>query len=148
VVYSAWFWSERVESGRSAGRTLGPERYVEIHYEDLVRSTETAVREICRFSSIEFDPAMLTYAERAEGVIGSAPYPASHRRLLLPPTAGLRDWRSQMSSVERRLFEALAGRSLVKFGYQVEASPWRRLGLASRLARARQALPAFDWRML
>lgn len=109
---------------------------------------EETVREICRFASIDFDPAMLTYPERAEEVIGSAPYPASHRRLVLPPTAGLRDWRSQMSPVERRLFEALAGRSLVKFGYPVAPGPWRRLGLASLLARARQRLPAFDWRTL
>jgi hypothetical protein len=146
IVYSAWFWSERVESGRAAGRALGPERYLEVHYEDVVRDTEGAVREICRFASIDFEPAMLGYAERADEVIGSAPYPASHQRLLLPPTAGLREWRSQMSPVERRLFEALAGRSLVRFGYPVEASPWRPLGLATLLARARQGLPAFDWR--
>ena len=91
---------------------------------------------------------MWAYAERAVAVISSAPYPAGHRHFSLPPTAVLRDWRSQMSPVERRLFEALAGRSLVEFGYPVEASPWRRLGLASLLARARQGLPAFDWSML
>lgn len=32
VVFTARFWSERVEAGRSLGRTLGPDRYREIHY--------------------------------------------------------------------------------------------------------------------
>ena len=36
--------------------------YMEVRYEDLIADTEAALRRICEFAELEFDPAMLTLA--------------------------------------------------------------------------------------
>jgi hypothetical protein len=64
----------------------------------------------------------LRYHERAHDVIRATRFPDAHQRLLLPPTAGLRDWRTQMSPDEVRRFEVIAGALLDELGYP-RASP-------------------------
>ena len=41
--------------------------YMEVHFEDLVADTEGALRRVCDFIELDFDPVMLDYHERAEG---------------------------------------------------------------------------------
>jgi hypothetical protein len=67
---------------------------------------------------MQFDPRMLQYHQRASEIIGSTQHPESHNRIYLPPTTGLRDWRSQMSSSDVELFDVLAGDLLADLGYE------------------------------
>ena len=59
-------WKRAVEQGRRDGSSLGPDRYREIKYEDLVHDPEGALRDLCAFVELPFDPRMLRYFERAE----------------------------------------------------------------------------------
>ena len=112
---AARLWREHVERGRADGRALGPERYAEVRYEDLLDGPEDALRRLCAFVDVPFDDAMLRYYERIpEMVIGSG----QHRKLSQPPTKGLRDWRTVMSRTDVAVFESIAGRSLDAFGYE------------------------------
>ncbi|MGH2967791.1 MAG: hypothetical protein ACRDK0_01825, partial [Solirubrobacteraceae bacterium] len=52
-----------------------------------------------------------------EGRTRSAPGLSTKRRWL-PPTAGLRDWRTQMSGPDVDRFEAAAGELLDELGYE------------------------------
>ncbi|MGH2543441.1 MAG: sulfotransferase family protein, partial [Ardenticatenaceae bacterium] len=115
---SALYWRERVEIGRRAGRRLDAERYREVHYEDLVEEPEATLRELCSFLGLSFDSAMLHYPERAPQLIAPAEYPHRHRGVALPPTKGLRDWRSQMNREDLARFEAVAGGLLTRLGYE------------------------------
>ena len=40
--------------------------YLEVRYEDLVEDTESVLRRVCELIELDYDPAMLTYHERAE----------------------------------------------------------------------------------
>lgn len=111
---SALLWKRFVQAGREAGAELGPGRYREIRYEDLVDDTEPCIRELCAFLGLPFDERMLRYHERAEAIIGRA---AHHQNLRRPPTRGLRDWKREMSQHDIALFEALAGDLLSELGY-------------------------------
>jgi hypothetical protein len=123
-------WKRNVRRGRNDGRSLGPSRYLEVRYEDLVAETERTVRSICTFVELPFEPEMLRYHERAESVwVGVNA--AAHRNLERPPTRGLRDWRSEMTRREVALFETLAGDLLVELGYQ------RAIGRPSTAQRVR-----------
>lgn len=128
-------WRSHVEQGRAAGRTLGPDRYVELRYEDLLDDPERVARELCRFVEIDFDPVMLRYHERAAPLVEAQPHPDEHRNLLRPPTKGLRDWRTELDAEHRALFEALAGSTLADLGYE-------RTGAAARPATRLRALRA------
>jgi Sulfotransferase family len=111
-------WRRGVEKGRRAGRHLGPSRYMEMRYEDLVKDPEEAARSLCRFIGLSFDPAMLRYHERANEIIRPTQHPGSHGRIHLPPTTGLRDWRVQMRARDVETFDALAGGLLEELGYE------------------------------
>ncbi len=58
-------WVKRIGKSREQAAKLGGERYIEARYEDLVRDPEPTLRRICDFVALDFDPAMLTYYERA-----------------------------------------------------------------------------------
>jgi hypothetical protein len=139
VAGASLFWQRRVRAGCRGGRLLGPGRYLEVRYEDLLDDTEGGLRRICRFLELEFDPSMLSYYRRSAQVLAGVPRPDHHANVGRPPTRGLRDWRTQMSPGDLAMAEALVGRSLEALGYELVApgsSAMLRLGAA----RARLAL--------
>lgn len=118
MIEAARRWRHRVELGREAGAALGPERYMEVRYEDLVADPERELREVCRFISVEFEPAMFEYTDRAEDFIAPHFHPEAHQGMTRPPTAGMRDWRTQMEPGEVAKFELVAGPLLEELGYE------------------------------
>ncbi len=52
-------WPRYVRAVRATGRTLPPERYHELRYEDLVGDQEATVRALTDFLGEEFEPGML-----------------------------------------------------------------------------------------
>ena len=86
VVKGASYWQRNVRAGRRAGGELGPHRYLEVRYEDLVTAPEGQIRRLCQFVDLEFDPPMVDYFTRADTVLGTkaaigdarAPAPAAH----------------------------------------------------------------------
>jgi hypothetical protein len=123
VEEAARLWRRRVAAGRRAGRRLGPGRYREVRYEELVAEPERVVRELCAFLDLAWDDALLAYPTRAGEVIAATRFPAAHARLALPPTPGLRDWRRDMPPADVARFEAVAGRVLAAFGYPAGGPP-------------------------
>ncbi len=107
-------WRTEVERARALGRRLGPGRYHELRYEELVAETESSIRAICDFAALPFEPSMLEYASTVD--VSAKPH---HQRLLQPPTRGVRNWRTQMSEDDARAFEAIAGDLLAELGYDL-----------------------------
>lgn len=118
VERAAIHWARMVERGRRAGARLGPDRYIEVRYEDLLDDPNTTVRALCAFIDLEFHPHMLRYPDRAASVASGSAFPEAHGRLALPPTKGLRDWRHQMPRRDVAAFELLAGDLLADLGYE------------------------------
>ena len=54
-------WKLEVEAARTFGRRRGPQRYLELRYEDLVAEPEAKLRGVCEFLGLGFEPAMLEY---------------------------------------------------------------------------------------
>jgi hypothetical protein len=106
-------WKLEVQGARRFGSRVGPERYLELRYEDLVTEPETHLRRVCEFLGLAFEPGMLAYHQGVD--------PArleDHPRLAQPPTPGVRRWREQMSHADAELFEAIAGGLLAELGYE------------------------------
>jgi hypothetical protein len=122
-------WDFEIRAARRFGSTVGPGRYLELRYENLVAEPELHLRGICRFLGLRFEPDMLEYHR---GVDASTLQ--DHPRLAQPPTSGVRDWREQMAPHDVELFEAVAGFLLTELGYP-RAHP-----TPSRSARARGAV--------
>jgi hypothetical protein len=130
-------WRTEVADARALGRRVGDARYLEVRYERFVRDPAAELQRICAFADLQFEPTMLDYVGASDAA--SKPH---HRSLARPPTPGLRDWRTQMSSADIVAFERVAGDLLAELGYDVvtqdghEAPSLRgRVAIASYRAR-------------
>ena len=110
---TALWWEREIMLGIEDGRALGKDLYCEMSYETLVANPAGECASLCRFLDLPFDDAMLRYHE---GKTKNEPG-LSANRAWLPPTPGLRDWRSQMDAEDVERFEAVTGHLLDKLGY-------------------------------
>jgi Sulfotransferase family len=111
-------WKTMIERGQSDGRILGPERYREVRYEQLVEKPEAVLRSLCAYIELDFQPSMLRYFERPLEVLGATQHGIGvHASLHKPPTKGLRNWRHQMEARDVENFEAIAGDLLERLAY-------------------------------
>ena len=133
-------WRKRVLAAREQGSRVP--HYIEVRYEDLVLDTEPALKRLCEFLELDWDPAMLSFHERAherlseiardlpEGEELAEGRHRKHRtaedrlhlhRLTAEPPRKDRvgRWRTQMSVEDRVAFESEAGELLVELGYEV-----------------------------
>ena len=102
-------WKEVISTARAQGEQL-PERYMELHYEDLTEQPEAWMRQVCEFLNIEFDGKVL-YLSRNQEHSGS-----EHQRI----TANSGKWRTYYS--ERMLInlDSIAGKQLHDLGYPTD----------------------------
>jgi hypothetical protein len=114
VTTVALWWEWYVRLGREGGQSIGPELYHEVRYESLIQETENECRRVCDFLDLTFDEAMLSYHK---GRVRTAPE-LDAKAAWLPPTRGLRDWRSDMAAGDLERFESAAGGLLDELGYQ------------------------------
>ena len=131
-------WKLEVEAAQALGRRVGPSRYLQVRYEDLVADAEGQLRRICAFADLPYEPAMLAYAGNVD--LSEKPHQQSLTR---PPTPGLRNWRTEMAPGDAAAFEAVAGYRLRALGYPVSAAG--RPPLAARLRLARYAALTAAW---
>jgi Sulfotransferase family len=129
-------WRSEVAAARRHGQRLGPGRYLEVRYEDLVADAEGSLRRICSFAALPYEPAMTDYT-------GSESEEKAHQQSLKRPlTPGLRDWRTQMSAADAGAFESVAGDLLRELGYETDAAA----DLNGKLRRASYRARIGAWR--
>jgi hypothetical protein len=114
VAVCALSWRWHVATGRRDGLALGPSHYHELRYEDLLVDGEGALRALTAFLELPYAPEMLEFHQgRTRDDPG-----LDAKKAWLPPTAGLRDWRTDLTPDAVELYEAIAGDVLSLFGYE------------------------------
>jgi len=113
AVSAALYWRYCVALGREAGETLGTGLYFETRYEHLITATETELGRLCQFLNIPFHSAMQSYhVGRTRAKPGR-----SSKAQWLPPTCGLRDWRTQIAPDRCASIEVAIGELMHELGY-------------------------------
>jgi hypothetical protein len=130
VYQAARHWARHVDAAEEARAALGAEGFLQVRYEDLLAAPEPELRRICGFLGEPYEPAMLEYHRREDA------YPTDERNtgaLRRPVQAGNREkWRAALTPRELRIFEAVAGAQLERYGYPraapaAELSRWEEL---------------------
>lgn len=139
VEWEAKKWLRLVRTARRQGARVG--RYMEVRYEDLVLDPEPALRAICDFTELDFDPIMLRYYEQADERMseiyrdlpahsdsGSRHRTAEERRALHkntvePPNPDLVGyWQEHLTDEQVRTYEGVAGELLRDLGHEVKTA--------------------------
>jgi hypothetical protein len=85
-----------------------------VRYEDQVRSPERELEQICGFLDLPYAQEMTRFHEgRTRRKPGR-----SSKAQWLPPTAGLRDWSTQLPAGDAERIEAVTGDLLRDLGYR------------------------------
>ncbi|MFW5942039.1 MAG: sulfotransferase family protein [Chloroflexota bacterium] len=130
IFFAARNWVRRIQVAQAAGRRLGPEKYYELYYEDLVRMPEQELRRLCRFLAEPYVPEMVEQQRLAREQLPAGGF---HEPVRHPPTEGrIGRWREKMRPTDVRLFQAVAGDLLQELGY--ELAPMEPM-LATEVAR-------------
>jgi hypothetical protein len=133
IARAAQLWARRVSLGLAYGRALGPDRYLELRYEDLVADAPGRVKSLCEFLELEFDPGMLDYTEKARDAV----LPRARRynpHVTERPRSNVRSWEDEMPPAQIEVFEAVGGELLSLLDYP------RRYPAVRRAARLRALL--------
>jgi hypothetical protein len=93
---SAERWCISVQNARRLARQVGPSRYFEVRYEDLVVEPEHRLQRVCAFARLTYSPAMLTFHEDAAS-LGDVARLEHHAKVRTPLDAARCDaWRHDM----------------------------------------------------
>lgn len=141
-------WKRVVREGQRQGLALGPDRYVQVRYEDLTAAPEEHLRAVCRFLDLPFDDKVLQASMRMAdpGLLGAG--------ARISQNSG--KWAQYFEPAESRAHERLAGMQLKAMGYPVsiegdeEPARWqlRWWRLRGVVARTRLQLRQYGWRSL
>ncbi len=136
---AAELWAERVTTGMDEGVRLGPERYLELRYEDLVDDPDAGARSLCSAIGVDFDPQMLNYAEHSKDQVLSraAKY---NPNVTSAPVASSDTWHTRFSRTQLEIFEQIAGEVLERCGYE-RATSGASLSARVRAGLGRAGLP-------
>lgn len=108
-------WLGYVMRIRAIGERLGPSRYLEIRYEDLLARPHETIAQVLRLFGEPFDPAVLNFYSNGRPVGTDPVNDFNIQRPLQVANAG--KWKSDASRREIEVFEAIAGAMLDACGY-------------------------------
>lgn len=124
-------WKNRIEETRYLSRNC--RHYLEIHYENLVRDTESELRKICAFIELDYHSQMLEYFKGARNrldeittryrpdgtlLISKEDRLFNHSFTSFPPDRSrIFRWKREMMQEEQFAFETEAGELLKTLGY-------------------------------
>jgi hypothetical protein len=112
-----WCWS--VRRIIKFGRAIGPERYLEVFYEDLVRNTEEELKRICYFLGEPYDSEMLDFwlKNRQQHLEPERHLGWKSKTLEQVTQSQISLWRSELKGKEIAVFWFIAGRVMDQLGY-------------------------------
>ena len=124
LVGGALLWRTGMRKGRRDGLSLGPGRYLELRFEELLSAPEEQVRRMCAFLGEDFDQSLLNSHTTARGRIAPSDL-AHHPRLGEPPRPLLPSRDAAAATLAERAAAALIDAELVELGYLTAGSNGR-----------------------
>lgn len=139
-------YAEQLRRGREEGARLFGERYLELHYEELIAAPEATLQRVCDHVGMPFDPCMLQFGASAAQLVD--PKEMSWKKETLGPllAGNSGKWRKALTARQASYTEAVCAEAFDSLGY--ERSVHTRWGMASIAPALRLAMTwAYDRRL-
>lgn len=108
-------WNKYIEKVDELKCNIDSDRFHEVKYEEILIKPEKTIKKVCNFLGERFYYDMMLFYKNSE------PYPTDSRneRNLSRPILrrNMNKWRSSIRSRNLRIFEAVAGETLERYGY-------------------------------
>ncbi|MFK0169906.1 sulfotransferase family protein [Streptomyces sp. NPDC090306] len=139
-------WAQVMDVTRHHARALGPGRWHELRFEDLVAAPEEPLRAVCAFLGEEFDPGM-TEPHRLAGTAVPARKTWHRRTHGAVDSSRAGSYRQRLTPAQIALCDTVLGRRLIRHGYEpggtgrpgaAELLRYRKVEALRRAARAKR----------
>jgi hypothetical protein len=114
-VAADWRW--KVMLGHKMGEMIWAS-YLEVHYEDLVRSPEATLSKVCAFLGEQYEAQMLHYHQDGAHEMPSESLQWHRTSVSAPDETKVLAWKREMPLADQILFDEIAGDALEQFGYE------------------------------
>jgi LPS sulfotransferase NodH len=121
-------WRDYTLRNARAGLQAGPERFVQIRYEDLTRDPRTTMQLLCTFLNESFDDAMVSDTDRRRDTVTTAARPWQLHALEPVRSAVEGSWRSRMSRRDAAIVNAILSEQIRTLGYEGVSQRTLRVG--------------------
>lgn len=116
-------WPRYIHTARAAGRSLPPDRYHELRYEEAVREPEKALRGLFEFLGEPWEPEVLEYSDKQHDVAQKYTTEADRRRAAASTDAQIYGsrvgtYRRELDPFLRLLVWVFSRRTLRELGYR------------------------------
>ncbi len=111
-------WVNYLEMIEELKTSLDEQSFFEVHYEDLLSEPELVIQKICHFLGEDFAPEMLAFNKNNAPYLTDKQNQQNLSKPILANNSG--KWRTEMTAKELRIFEAVAGEMLERYGYERE----------------------------
>lgn len=132
-IAGAMWWNDNVWVCRRMGAVLGPERYIEVRFEDLVNNPQTEMRRLLSFVGETFSDQVLSFHVNAKSYVPQEVdfhYNVDKEFIKARCFA----WKEEMSETENALFQRYARQMLGELGYEVRKTSVSKMRLFSCIA--------------
>lgn len=126
-------WARHLRAARTYGKELGPLRYMEVRYEDLMEQPEVQLRQLFAFADLPVEDAAIAQILDAHHISKNQVSGGDTTLNELRESPGA-IWRTRLSLVERWTMERMAGDLLNELGYSNRG--WWALGPMDRYRMA------------
>ena len=118
VVLHAFANRVQLKMGRLWGPVLFGGRYQEVRYEDLLRTSEGTLKEVCKRINLVFEPEILQFSGAAERLVTHSEMAWKKETLGPLLTSNYGKWRSELFPQEIALTEAVCREAFEAFVYE------------------------------
>ena len=107
-------WKHMILQGRIDGEIVGPDRYLEVKFEELLNNPKEALIRVCNFLGVEFEEEMLDL-DKAE----ATDQPDAYVKKKID-TSKINAWQDKFSGKQIEALESIAGDLLQALGYPLQ----------------------------
>lgn len=128
-------WRRAAEMHRDHAERLGSDRYLLVHYEQLVSDQRETLGRVCEFLGIELTDAMLEHHKR-----GDKGFPERSREWMENTTkpvftSSIEKWKSELKPTHAAMIDAALGEHVGAMGYEPSGASVSMVGLRLTLSR-------------
>jgi LPS sulfotransferase NodH len=139
-------YREQLRRGKALGRTLFGARYLEVIYEDLIRSPQQTLQRVCQHVDLPWRPEMLAFGDSAAKLVDAKEMSWKQETLgpLLSKNSG--KWRGQLTMLQVAVCEEVCREAFEEHGYEFSLPRNPLLRLASSAVRDTSSL-LYDFKL-
>jgi hypothetical protein len=121
--YVAKLWSDEQNEAMRWQKSLAPETWMTLRYEDLIQNPESSVKEVCRFLGVKYSKRLLNFFEQpaAQELSGLSRSWENVAQPVIRDNAS--KYKKHLTPGEIRLIESVAQKQMEHYRYWIDSEP-------------------------